>query len=44
VIQAVRGTLHPVRTLKAWPGEAAPGALVVVARGIESAEIRAALS
>lgn len=44
VIQAVRGTLNPVRTLKAWPGEAAPGTLVVVARGVESAEIRAALS
>ena len=43
-IQAVRGTLHPVRTLKAWPPETAPGALVVVARGIEAGEVRAALS
>jgi G3E family GTPase len=44
VIQAVRRTLHPVRTLKAWPPGAAPGALVVVARGLEAATIRAALS
>jgi G3E family GTPase len=43
VIQAVRRTLHPVRALKAWPPEAAPGALVVVARGLESEAIRAAL-
>jgi G3E family GTPase len=43
VIQAVRGRLHPVRTLKAWPPEAAPGALVIVARGLEAATVRAAL-
>ncbi|HXS53406.1 MAG TPA: GTP-binding protein [Usitatibacter sp.] len=43
VIQAVAGELHPVRTLKDWPPGAAPGALVVVGRGLDPARLAAAI-
>ncbi|HSN20640.1 MAG TPA: GTP-binding protein [Usitatibacter sp.] len=44
VIQAVGAALHPVRTLRDWPAGAAHGALVVIARGLDEATIRAALT
>ena len=43
VIQAVAGELPPVRTLKDWPPGAAPGALVVVGRGLDDASLAAAI-
>ncbi|HUI99274.1 MAG TPA: GTP-binding protein [Usitatibacter sp.] len=43
VIHALDGALHPVRTLKEWPAGAAPGALVVIGRGLEPAQLRAAI-
>jgi len=43
VIQAVNGGLQPVRTLKEWPPGAAPGALVVVGRGLDDASLAAAI-
>ena len=43
VIQALDGALQPVRTLKEWPAGAAPGALVVIGRGLDEAAIRAAI-
>lgn len=44
VIQAVGATLHPVRSLRAWPAGAARNTLVVMARGVAEREIRAALT
>lgn len=43
VIQALDGALHPVRTLREWPAGAAPGALVVIGRGLDDAALRAAI-
>ncbi len=43
VIQALDGALQPVRTLKEWPPGAAPGALVVIGRGLDAAAVRAAI-
>jgi G3E family GTPase len=40
VIQAVGGTLYPVRTLKEWPAGVAESALVVTAVGLDDDEIR----
>jgi G3E family GTPase len=39
VIQAVGASLQPVRTLKDWPPGASPGALVVIGRGLDAAQL-----
>ncbi|HEX3097477.1 MAG TPA: GTP-binding protein [Usitatibacter sp.] len=44
VIQAVGASLQPVRTLKDWPRGAAPGALVVIGRGLDGARLRECLA
>jgi G3E family GTPase len=44
VIQAVGASLQPVRTLKDWPPGAAPGALVVIGRGLDGARLRECLA
>jgi G3E family GTPase len=42
VVQAAAGQLYPVRLLSRWP-EGATGALVIVAKGLNDAQARAAL-
>jgi G3E family GTPase len=44
VIQAVGPSLQPVRTLKEWPAGSAPGALVVIGRGLDAESLAAALA